>query len=47
VLNPILTELMKTEKSSQNKLLEIQFSPITEANGFTFQALIDLKYASN
>jgi hypothetical protein len=45
VLNPILTELMKTEKSSQNKLLEIQFSPMTEPNGFTFQALIQLEYA--
>jgi hypothetical protein len=47
VLNPILTELIKTEKSSLNKLLEIQFSPITEPNGFTFQALIDLKYVPN
>jgi hypothetical protein len=47
VLSPILKELIKTEKSSQNKLLEVQFSPITEPDGFTFQALIDLEYASN
>jgi hypothetical protein len=47
VLSPILTELIKTEKSSQNKLLEVQFSPMTEPDGFTFQALIDLEYVQN
>jgi hypothetical protein len=47
VLSPILTELMKTEKRSLNKPLEVQFSPITEPDGFTFQALIDLEYVTN
>lgn len=47
VLSPILTELIKTEKSSLNKLVEVQFSPITEPDGFTFQALIDLEYVPN
>lgn len=44
VLSPILSELIKSEKSSKNKLLEVQFSPMTEPDGFTFQALIDLEY---
>jgi hypothetical protein len=45
VLSPILSELIRNEKSRQNTLLDVQFTPITEPNGFTFQALIQLEYA--
>lgn len=45
VESPILTELIKTEKSKKNTLLEVQFSQMTEPDGFIFQALIQLAYA--
>ena len=41
---------MKDTRSAENKhkneRLEVQFSPITEPDGFTFQALVDLTYSS-
>ncbi|MFZ9612537.1 MAG: hypothetical protein ACO29Q_04585 [Crocinitomicaceae bacterium] len=46
VETPILKQLMREEKKQLNKPLEVQFSPITEADGFMFQALIDLKFPS-
>lgn len=46
VESPILKQLMTSEKQQKNKLLEVQFSPITEPDGFTFQALVDLTFAS-
>jgi hypothetical protein len=45
VESPILSELIKAKESRRNTLLDVQFSPITEPNGFTFQALIQLDYA--
>lgn len=45
VESPILSELIKMEKSRINTLLDVSFTPITEPNGFTFQALIELEYA--
>jgi hypothetical protein len=46
VETPILKQLMREEKKQFNKPLEVQFSPITEPDGFMFQALIDLKFPS-
>jgi hypothetical protein len=46
VESPILKQLMNGEKKYKNELLEVQFSPITEPDGFTFQALVDLNYSS-
>jgi hypothetical protein len=46
VESPILKQLMSAEKQQKNKLLDVQFSPITEPDGFTFQALVDLTFAS-
>ena len=46
VESPILKQLMRAEKQQKNKLLDVQFSPITEPDGFTFQALVDLTFAS-
>lgn len=46
VESPILKQLMNGENKHKNELLEVQFSPITEPDGFTFQALVDLNYSS-
>ena len=46
VESAILKQLMNGEKKYKNELLEVQFSPITEPDGFTFQALVDLNYSS-
>lgn len=46
VESPILKQLMDAEKQHKNKLLDVQFSPITEPDGFTFQALVDLTFTS-
>ncbi len=46
VESPILKQLSRAENKYKNKLLEVQFSPITEPDGFTFQALVDLSFSS-
>jgi hypothetical protein len=46
VESPILKQLKSGENKHKNELLEVQFSPITEPDGFTFQALVDLTYAT-
>jgi hypothetical protein len=46
VESPILKQLMSAEKTHKNERLDVQFSPITEPDGFTFQALVDLTYSS-
>jgi hypothetical protein len=46
VESPILKQLLSAENKHKNERLEVQFSPITEADGFTFQALVDLTYSS-
>ena len=46
VESPILKQLISAENKHKNERLEVQFSPITEPDGFTFQALVDLTYSS-
>lgn len=46
VESPILKQLIGAENKHKNERLEVQFSPITEPDGFTFQALVDLTYSS-
>lgn len=47
VESPILKQLKNNEKSYKNKRFDVEFSPITEPDGFTFQALINLSEAKN
>jgi hypothetical protein len=48
VESPLLKQLKSSENSYKNKcFLDVEFSPITEPNGFTFQALVDLSFAKN
>jgi hypothetical protein len=48
VESPLLKQLKSSENSYKNKcFLDVVFSPITEPNGFTFQALWDLSFAKN
>lgn len=42
VESPMLKTLKNNEKSFINKPFDVEFSPITEPDGFTFQALINL-----
>jgi hypothetical protein len=46
VETPIIKQLMSNEKKYFNQAIDVQFSSITEPDGFMFQALIDLKFPS-
>jgi len=47
VESPLLKQLTSNENLYKNKCLDVEFSPITEPNGFTFQALVNLSFAKN
>jgi len=47
VESPLLKQLKSSEKSFKNSYLEVEFSPITEPDGFTFQALVNLSLVKN
>lgn len=47
VESPLLKAMKSNEKSYKNKRFDVEFSPITEADGFTFQALINLSLAKD
>jgi len=47
VESPLLKQLKSSEKSFKNTYLEVEFSPITEPDGFTFQALVNLSLVKN
>ena len=48
VESPLLKQLKSSENSYKNKcFLDVEFSPITEPDGFTFQALVNLSFAKN
>ncbi|MFM6934389.1 MAG: hypothetical protein ACKOXP_03035 [Flavobacteriales bacterium] len=46
VESPILKQLLQSESSYKNKRMDVQFSPITEPDGFSFQALVSLDFSS-
>lgn len=47
VESALLKQLKSNENSFKNKCLDVEFSQITEPDGFTFQALVDLSFAKN
>lgn len=47
VESSLLKKLKSNENSFKNKRFDVEFSPVTETDGFTFQALINLSLAKD